>query len=107
MANGGIEAKPDKETTELAIHKVLVTMVQRAPQPAASAQATPNPSSGAAGSKDSALPTGSLMLTVAVSDVDASKIVFAAEFEKIWLSKEPLDAKDSGPTVMQKSGVYR
>lgn len=107
MSSGGIEAKPDKQTTELAIHKVLVTMVQRAPQAGASAQASPNPTSGAAGSKDSVLPTGSLMLTVAVSDVDASKIVFAAEFEKIWLSKEPLDAKDSGPTVMQQSGVYK
>lgn len=106
MPSGGIEAKPDKQTSELAIHKVLVTMVQRAPQAAASAQATPNPSSGA-GSKDAALPTGSLLLTVAVSDVDASKIVFAAEFEKIWLSKEPLDAKESGPTVMQQNGVYK
>ena len=35
------------------------------------------------------------------------KIVFAAEYAKIWLSKEPLDAKDSGPTVIQQSGVYR
>ncbi|MDQ0031399.1 Flp pilus assembly protein CpaB [Arthrobacter bambusae] len=102
-----ISMSSDKQTTELAIPKVLVTMVQRAPQPAAGAQATPNPSSGAAGSKDTSLPTGSLMLTVAVSDVDASKIVFAAEFEKIWLSKEPLDAKDSGPTVIQQNGVYR
>lgn len=96
----------DNKTTALAIHKVLVTMVQRAPQPGASAQATPNPTSGA-GSKDTSLPTGSLMLTVAVNDVDASKIVFAAEFDKIWLSKEPLDAKDSGPNVMQQSGVYK
>ncbi|MCX2747081.1 SAF domain-containing protein [Arthrobacter sp. MI7-26] len=102
-----ISMSSDKQTTELAIHKVLVTLVQRAPQAAASAQATPNPSSGAAGSRDSALPTGSLLLTVAVNDLDASKIVFAAEFEKIWLSKEPLDAKDSGPTVMQQSGVYK
>jgi pilus assembly protein CpaB len=102
-----ISMSSDKPTTELAIHKVLLTMVQRAPQTAASAQATPNPTSGAAGSKDSALPTGALLLTVAVSDVDASKIVFAAEFEKIWLSKEPLDAKDSGPTLMQQSGVYK
>lgn len=102
-----ISMSSDKPTTELAIHKVLVTMVQRAPQTAASAQATPNPTSGAAGSKDSALPTGSLLLTVAVSDVDAAKIVFAAEYAKIWLSKEPLDAKDSGPTLMQQSGVYK
>ncbi|GAA4026501.1 hypothetical protein GCM10023063_04190 [Arthrobacter methylotrophus] len=107
MGTGGIEAKPDKQTTELAIHKVLVTAVQRAPQAGASAQPTPNPSSGAAADPNaSALPTGSLLLTVAVNDVDASKIVFASEYEKIWLSKEPLDAKDSGPTVMQQSGVY-
>src|SRR5207237_1779115 len=36
MSGGGIEAKPDKATTELTIHKVLLTAVQRAPQPAAS-----------------------------------------------------------------------
>ncbi|GAA5193253.1 hypothetical protein GCM10023346_17560 [Arthrobacter gyeryongensis] len=102
-----ISMSTDKPTTELAIHKVLVTMIQRAPQTAASAQATPSPTSGAAGSKDSALPAGILLLTVAVSDVDASKIVFAAEYAKIWLSKEPLDAKDSGPTLMQQSGVYK
>ncbi|WAH95875.1 Flp pilus assembly protein CpaB [Arthrobacter sp. MMS18-M83] len=107
MSNGGIEAKPDKESTDLAIHKVLVTMVQRAPQAAASAQPTPNPSSGAAASKDSTLPTGSLLLTVAVSDVDASKIVFASEYAKIWLSKEPLDAKDNGPRIIQRSEVYK
>jgi pilus assembly protein CpaB len=107
MSNGGIEAKPDKESTDLAIHKVLVTMVQRAPQAAASAQPTPNPSLGAAGSKDSTLPTGSLLLTVAVSDVDASKIVFASEYAKIWLSKEPLDAKDNGPRIIQRSEVYK
>lgn len=103
----GIFISMTEKQTALAIHKVLVTMVQRAPQAGASAQATPNPTSGAAGSKDTSLPTGSLMLTVAVNDVDASKIVFAAEFEKIWLSKEPLDAKDSGPNVMQQSGVYK
>ena len=44
------------------------------------------------------------MLTVAVSDVDAAKIVFAAEYAKMWLSKEPLDATDERqPRIM--SGV--
>ena len=47
------------------------------------------------------------MVTVAVTDVDAAKIVFAAEFGKIWLSKEPLDAKDSGPRIIQRSEVYK
>ena len=75
---GGLEAKPDKETTQLTIHKVLVTAVQRAPV------ATPSPQPPADGSappaEDMSLPTGSLMLTVAVNDVDATKIVYAAEF---------------------------
>lgn len=109
MATGGIEAKPDKETTELTIHKVLVTAVQRAPEAAASGQPTPSPSPGATAvdPKDSALPSGSLLLTVAVSDVDAAKIVFASEFAKIWLSKEPVDAQENGPRIIQRSEVYK
>lgn len=108
MASGGIEAKPDKETTELTIHKVLVTAVQRAPEPA-EAQPSPSPTQGSAAAdpKDSALPTGSLLLTVAVNDVDASKIVFASEFAKIWLSKEPLDAQQNSPRTIQRSEVYK
>jgi pilus assembly protein CpaB len=108
MANGGIESKPDKETTELSIHKVLVTAVQRAPEPAA-AQPSPSPTPGAQAPdpKDSTLPTGSLLLTVAVGDSDAAKIVFASEFAKIWLSKEPVDAQESGPRIIQRSEVYK
>ncbi len=48
-----------------------------------------------------------LLLTVAVNDVNASKIVFASEFATLWLSKEPLNAKESGPGIMQKSEVYK
>ena len=63
MQNGGIESKPDKETTELSIHKVLVTAVQQAPEPAAGSQPSPSPSPGTPGPdpKDSTLPTGSLL----------------------------------------------
>ncbi|MFF2244766.1 Flp pilus assembly protein CpaB [Arthrobacter sp. NPDC058130] len=101
----GLEAKPDKQTTQLTIHKVLVTSVQRAP----SAEPSPQPSAGsAATAEDTSLPTGSLLLTVAVNDVDATKIVYAAEFAKIWLSKEPLNATDSGrPGIMTKPEVYK
>jgi pilus assembly protein CpaB len=102
---GGIEAKPDKETTQLSIHKVLVTAVQRAPV------ATPSPEPSANGSntpvEDTSLPTGSLLLTVAVNDVNAAKIVYAAEFASLWLSKEPLTSKESGPGIMQGTEVYK
>jgi pilus assembly protein CpaB len=48
------------------------------------------------------------LLTVAVNDVNATKVVYAAEFAKIWLSKEPLDATDSGrPGIMTNPEVYK
>ncbi|MCB5292792.1 Flp pilus assembly protein CpaB [Arthrobacter sp. SO3] len=106
LKNGGIEAKPDKETTQLTLHKVLVTAVQRA------ATANPSPQPTASGSgvpvEDTSLPTGSLLLTVAVNDVDATRIVYGTEFGSLWLSKEPLNAKDSGrPGIMTKPEVYK
>lgn len=107
MKSGGIESKADKETTQLSIHKVLVTAVQRAPEgatspaPSASAGTEPDP-------RDVNLPTGSLMITVAVNDVNAGKIVFASEFgDSIWLSREPLDAEDNGPRIMIRPDVYK
>ena len=102
---GGLEAKPEKQTTQLTIHKALVTAVQRAPSAGPSPQPSPDSTAPA---QDTSLPTGSLLLTVAVNDIDATKIVYAAEFAKIWLSKEPLDATDSGrPGIMTKPEVYK
>lgn len=103
---GGLEAKADKETTQLTVHKVLVTSVQRAP--VASPSPAPSANGSGAPAQDTTLPTGSLLLTVAVNDVDATKIVYAAEFATMWLSKEPLDATDSGrPGIMTKPEVYK
>jgi pilus assembly protein CpaB len=109
LEKGALEDKLDAATTKLTVRKALVTAVQRAPEPAATAQPVPTETAGATGSnaEDTTLPTGSLMLTVAVSDVDAAKIVFAAEYAKMWLSKEPLDSKDSGPRIIQRSEVYK
>ncbi|MCU1565833.1 MAG: Flp pilus assembly protein CpaB [Pseudarthrobacter sp.] len=109
LDKGGLEEKPSVETTKLTVRKVLLTAVQRAPQAAATAQPAPTASadSNAPDPQDTTLPTGNLMLTVAVSDVEAAKIVFAAEFGKIWLSKEPLNAKDNGPRIIQRSEVYK
>lgn len=106
MPTGGVESKPG-ETTQLSIHKALVTAVQRAPEGAA---AKPAPSASAAPApdpRDVNLPTGSLMVTVAVNDVNADKIVFAAEYASLWLSREPLDAQDSGPRIMLRPDLYK
>lgn len=109
MDTGGLEAKADKETTKLTVRKALVTAVQRAPEAAPAAAPAPTASAdpNAADPQDTTLPTGSLMLTVAVSDVDAAKIVFAAEYAKMWLSKEPTDARDSGPRIIERTEVYK
>ena len=106
MAGG--KSEEGGSSTKLTIHKVLVTAVQRAPQ-AAAAQPTANPTPGAetANPRDTTLPSGFLLLTVAVNDVDAAKIVYAAEFAKIWLSKEPLNAKVNGGRIIQGSEVYK
>ncbi|WP_426303305.1 Flp pilus assembly protein CpaB [Arthrobacter sp. R-11] len=95
--------------TKLVIHKVLVTAIQRAPQAATATQSTPAPSQGAAAAdpQDTTLPNGSLLLTVAVNDVDAARIVYANEFAKIWLSKEPLNAKVNGPRIVDGNEVFK
>ncbi|WP_104062616.1 Flp pilus assembly protein CpaB [Arthrobacter sp. 4R501] len=108
MKQGGLDAKTDKETTQLSVHKALVTAVQRAPEAAAAAEPAPAESAApATDPRETTLPSGSLMLTVAVNDVDAAKIIFASEFATIWLTREPLDAQDNGPRVMQRPEVYK
>ncbi|QHK22253.1 flagellar biosynthesis protein FlgA [Pseudarthrobacter psychrotolerans] len=100
---GAFKAKPEDETSQLTVRKVLVTAVQRAPQ----TKPTEKPADGEPNPQDTTLPEGSLMLTVAVNDVDAGKIVFASEFGRIWLTKEPLDAQDNGPRIERKEVVYK
>jgi len=100
--SGAYKAKLEDATTQLTVHKALVTAVQRAPQ-AAPSEAPADGTDPA----DTSLPEGSLLLTVAVNDIDAGKIVFASEFGRIWLTKEPLDAQDNGPRIERKEVVYK
>ncbi|BAS10193.1 hypothetical protein AHiyo4_36150 [Arthrobacter sp. Hiyo4] len=101
--NGAVKDKPDNASSQLTVRKALVTAVQRAPQAAPAEK----PVAGQPDPKETTLPEGSLMLTVAVNDVDAGKIVFASEFGRIWLTKEPLDAQDNGPRIERKDVVYK
>lgn len=96
MADGGIADSPG-ETTQLVLHKTLVTAMQRAPLPVTEEGET----------NTQALPEGSMLITVAVDHRAAEKVVFAAEFATIWLSKESLDAKEGKPEVLQQEEVYR
>ena len=98
--DGAYKPKLEDATTQLTLRKVLVTAVQRA-------AVVEEPAEGEANPQDTTLPAGSLMLTVAVNDVDAGKIVFASEFGRLWLTKEPLDAQDNGPRIERKEVVYK
>jgi pilus assembly protein CpaB len=106
MAPGALEEEPEAETTQLVLHKVLITSVQRAPSAAAvDPAATPEEQARA---EAEALPGGSLMLTVAVSEEQATRIVFGNEFESIWLSKEPDSAVESPePITIHDKVLYR
>lgn len=84
-------------TTQFVFHRILVTNVQGAPV------STPETEQ----QEGEPLPAGSLMITVAVDDVDATEIVFASEFGTIWLTKEPKDASQSDPTIVDKTEVYK
>lgn len=105
LDSGGSESDPATETTKLTVRKVLVTAVQSAPDGTTAPAEGSDPS--APDPRDTTLPTGSLMLTVAVNDIDAAKIVFAGEFGTVWLSKEPLDATESGPRIIQRNDIYK
>lgn len=97
---GADKSKPGEPTTQLSLRKVLVTAVQRAAQPTAKPTDGTNP-------QDTTLPQGSFMVTVAVSDVDASKIIYTTLNGSLWLTKEPLDAQDNGGFIARKDNVYK
>lgn len=92
---------PGPPTTHLQMHKVLVTSVQGAP-----AAATPSTGSGQAGAAP-AVPAGSVLVTLARTSPDVEQIVYAAEFGKIWLSKEPSTATESGTRQLYLGGVLK
>jgi len=100
FVNGADKSKPGDATTQLTLRKVLVTAVQRAPQ------ATAKPTDGT-NPQDTTLPQGSFMVTVAVNDIDATKIIYSSNNGDLWLTKEPLDAQDNGGFIARKDNVYK
>jgi pilus assembly protein CpaB len=95
-------AKEDERPaqTNLALHKVLVTNVERGAGPAQSDE-------GAESDNTTGLPAGSLMVTLAMTAPNAEKLVFGAEHGKIWLSLEPANAAVAGTRVVTEKSVYK
>ncbi len=91
------EGESSPAQTKLVVHKMLVTGIQRAAES----------NDGAGQDEATTVPQGSLLVTLAGDDRNAAKIVHGSEFGKIWLSKEPAEAKESDPLVFTKEEVYR
>ncbi|WP_240793709.1 MULTISPECIES: Flp pilus assembly protein CpaB [unclassified Arthrobacter] len=92
--------KTDQQTG-LLFYDVLVTAVQKAPSEAKNASG--------AGSSDPAveMPTGSAFITFARSDADASKLIYSAEFGKLWLAKQTDTTTKTNPPVTTFGGLYQ
>lgn len=82
--------------THLLFQKVLVTNVQGAPV---------QPTSGS--SSAAAAPTGSMLITFAVSAADAEKIVFSAQNGTIWLSSESADTATTIPGGATQDNIFQ
>jgi pilus assembly protein CpaB len=96
--------------TQLTFHKVLVTAVQFSSGQAVQTQgeATQASSTGALNSEGSKqVSSDSYLITLARDAVDAEKIVYAAEFGKIYLSKEPAGATEGTNGVVNQTKVFR
>lgn len=96
--------------TQLSFHKVLVTAAQFS-DGAATQSGSSDTASGASQvsstSSSNAQTGGNYLITLARNSADAERIVFAAEFGKIYLSKEPGDALESSTGAVDTAGLFR
>jgi pilus assembly protein CpaB len=86
-------------------HGVLVTEVQGAPAPVdpdaeAASDGTDTASAG------TAVPSQSLLITLAVTASQAEAVVFGIEHGTLWLSLEPEGAKTGGTDVVDGRTIY-
>lgn len=90
----------ENQQTGLLFHDVLITAVQKAPSD------TKNNTGSGSSEPAVEMPTGSAFITFARSDADASKLIFGAEFGKLWLTKQNDATVKSQPPVTTFGGLY-
>lgn len=83
----------EPQTTHLVLHKVRVTDVRTE-----TGVAVVGPAAGPA-------PVGKLLITLAVDGPSLERVVFGAEYGRLWLAWEPKDANEGGTKVQNKAGV--
>lgn len=106
-ASGTVTTK--SSGTQLTFHKVLVTAAQFSNGTAAKPDAT-NQTTATDGALTKTAETksdGTYLITLARNSIDAEKIIYAVEFGKVYLSKEPKDAAENNSGVVDKTRVFR
>jgi len=95
--------------THIIISKALAVRVQGAPTPTPADPTTAEAQEAAATDEPTAelIPTADLMVTLALPAADAEKLVFAAEFERIWLSIEGDEATTEGTRAVTRENVFQ
>lgn len=104
------QAGTQSSKTQLSFHKVLVTASQFS-DGAASQTTTSDSNAGtsqvSSTSSTKAQSDDTYLITLARTSADAERIVFAAEFGKIYLSKEPGDAVEGTTGAVDTAGLFR
>ncbi|MCB0996055.1 MAG: hypothetical protein KDB21_13240 [Acidimicrobiales bacterium] len=88
-------------TTGVLMHKVLITQVQVEEAPVANEDEDGNPTTG-----PMMAPTGSLLITFAISTPEAERLLFAQENGSLWAGYEPADAPETGTKIQTRATVY-
>jgi pilus assembly protein CpaB len=92
--------------THLVEHKVLVTRVQGGITPPAPVAADASEAAPAAEPTPSPAPAESIMVTLALPAPAAEKVVYAAEYERIWLSIEDAEAAETGTRTVTRENIH-
>ncbi|NUP73997.1 MAG: Flp pilus assembly protein CpaB [Sinomonas sp.] len=104
----GEGAQPSQ--TQLTYNKVLLTAVQLPSganaQDTSAVQPASSDSSGGVG-KSNSTAAGEYLITMALPAADAQRIVYAVEFGKLYLTKEPANAQDNASGTIDRTKVFR
>jgi pilus assembly protein CpaB len=102
-------ASTGSSETQLTFHKVLVTAAQYSNGTAAQSQNAAADSGDTKGAITARKATtdGTYLITLARNAADAERIVFATEFGKVYLSKEPATAVEGTAGVVSRARLFR
>ncbi len=90
--------------TKLAVPKVLVLAVG---EPSTEQASAPGDDGEPKLGEAREAPAESLTVRLALATGDAEKVVFGAEFGRLWLSRQPADVPTDDPDVMTAEEVYQ